>query len=337
MRLPAPRGPISTELFAGLLGVPGPLSTRLGEPVAALPGSTVDARADDDIQISLFACYGMSYDGFDDVNECWEWQPSVLTVRGGLEAVFERDFLADMRLPDELGPDDVPAYLMEVCAPGHLGTLPKYVHRNATLDQFRELVIHRSIDNLHEGDAHTWAIPKVHGRSKSALIEIQADEYGGGMPGRSHAELYSYLMSELDLDAAYGAYIEHIPAVTIAICNLRSFFGLHRRWRGALLGNLAVTEIGSSLTNRHHSEALSRLGASEKARWFHDEHVLADAVHEQLAAHDMCGSFARDYPHEWERVIVGALATLGVRELFARTVTTAWASGVTSLRTLSTV
>jgi len=258
-------------------------------------------------------------------------------VRGGLEAVFERDLLAGVQVPEGLTPDKVPMYLMDLCGPSSPTAFLKFMQKTATLEQFKELVITRSIDALHEGDAHPWAIPRVSGRAKSALIEIQADEYGGGMPGRSHGELYVILMSELDLDPAYGAYIEQIPAVALALQNLRSMFGLQQRWRGGILGNLAATEIGSSLINRHFSEGLARLGGSKRARWFYDEHILADAVHEQLAAHDMCGAFVADYPAEWDRVVIGALATLNLRALFASSVVDPWAAGGTSLRELATV
>jgi hypothetical protein len=336
MRLPAPRGPVSTALFACLSGEPGPVPSQLTELVDALPETTGDTRSDEDVQISLWTCYGLTYAGFDGVDERWEWEPSLLAVRSGIEAVFERDVLAEVRVPADLTPEKVPTYLMELCSAAPTEFL-KFMHQKATLEQFRELVITRSIDALHEGDAHTWAIPRVTGRAKSALIEIQADEYGGGMPGRSHAELYEILMSELDLDPEYGAYIEQIPAAALALHNLRSMFGLHQRWRGRILGNLAATEIGSSLINRHFSDGLARLGASKKARWFYDEHILADAVHEQLAAHDMCGGFVADYPTEWDQVVIGALATLGVRALFASSVVDPWAAGDTSLRELATV
>ncbi len=337
MRLPAPRGPISTELFACLSGEPGPVPSRLTELLDALPVTTADARSDEDVQISLWVCYGLTYEGFDGVDERWEWQPSLLAVRGALEAVFERDLLAEAQVPADLTPEKVPAFLMERCGATSPAAFLKFMQQDATIEQFKELVITRSIDALHEGDAHTWGIPRVNGRAKAALIEIQADEYGGGMPGRLHAELYAILMSELDLDPEYGAYIEQIPAVALVLHNIRSFFGLHRRWRGGILGNLAATEIGSSLINRHFSEGLARLGGSKRSRWFYDEHILADAVHEQLAAHDMCGAFVADYPAEWERVVIGALATLSVRALFARSVVDPWAAGGTSLRELATV
>jgi heme oxygenase-like protein len=339
MGLPAPRGPLSQDLFAVLRGRPGPAALALGELVgtvdaAANLGDGGDARTCEDTQIALFACYGLHYDGFEDVDAGWEWNPHLLAVRTTLEARFERDLLtsAGEAAPQLSGGAPLARFLLDAASPAHESALGTYVHRQATLEQFRELVIHRSIYNLREGDQHTWAIPRIGGRAKSALVAIQADEYGGGVPGRMHAELFGYTMRELDLDPTYGAYVERIPAISIAILNLMSLFGLHRRWRGALLGNLAVTEIGSSIANRRYSEGLARLGASDRARWFYDEHIEADAVHEQLAAHDMCGSFAAEHPEELNTVILGAQATLDLRRLFATTVTDAWNRGTTSLR-----
>lgn len=335
MRLPRPRGPISTALFAALQQQPAAVDTELAAltTAAAALEERQDARACEDTQITLFACYGLHYDGFEDVEPLWEWNPGLLGLRAALEARFERAFLqAIPARPPDLRAAGLTQFLLDVASPVPGSPLGVYVNRHATLQQFQELVIHRSIYNLREGDQHTWAIPRVTGRAKSALVEIQADEYGGGSPGRMHAELFAVTMRELDLDPAYGAYIEQIPAVSIAILNLMSLFGLHRRWRGALLGNLAVTEIGSSIANRRYSQGLTRLGASTRARWFYDEHIEADAVHEQLAAHDMCGEFASQHPGELDDVLTGALATLELRRLFASQVTAAWEGGATSLR-----
>ena len=57
-------------------------------------------------------------------------------------------------------------------------------------------------------------------------------------------------MEALGLDARYGAYLEHIPAITLATVNLMSMLGLHRRRRGAIVGHLALFEMTSSLPNR---------------------------------------------------------------------------------------
>ncbi|WP_345151865.1 iron-containing redox enzyme family protein [Nonomuraea rubra] len=69
-------------------------------------------------------------------------------------------------------------------------SLSGFLARRADLRQFREFVIHRSIYHLKEADPHTWAIPRLAGGPKAALVEIQADEYGGGRRERMHSELF---------------------------------------------------------------------------------------------------------------------------------------------------
>ena len=47
------------------------------------------------------------------------------------------------------------------------------------------------------------------------MVEIQADEYGGGDADRIHAELFARSMAALGLDRRYGAYLDALPAVTL--------------------------------------------------------------------------------------------------------------------------
>src|SRR3954453_19125102 len=117
-------------------------------------------------------------------------------------------------------------------------------------------MVHRSAYQLKEADPHTWAIPRLHGGPKGAMVEVQADEYGGGRPERIHAQLFADSMSALGLDAGYGAYLDHLPAPTLATVNLMSLFGLHRRLRGAIVGHLALFEMTSSLPNRRYARGM---------------------------------------------------------------------------------
>jgi hypothetical protein len=257
----------------------------------------------------------------------------VLSVR----AAAERRFLAVLRALAEpalagLTPAPVSAALLELVGGDDPKGLAGYVQRHATLTQFREFVAHRSIYQLREADPHTWAIPRLAGRAKAGLLEIQIDEYGGGRLADMHAELFRTTMDSLGLDTRHGAYVDHVPAITLANTNLVSLFGLHRRWRGALLGHLASFEMTSSLANRRYGNGLRRLGYGPSATRFYDEHVEADAVHEQVAAHDMCGAFAEDEPERAADVIFGAAAALALGRLVGRYLCARWAQGTTSLR-----
>jgi hypothetical protein len=195
-----------------------------------------------------------------------------------------------------------------------------------------EFLVHRSAYQLKEADPHSWALPRLYGAPKAALVEIQADEYGNGRAERMHAQLFADAMDELGLDARYGAYVDRLPGVTLATVNLMSFFGLHRRWRGAIVGHLALFEMESSLPNRRYADGLRRLGAAPRATEFFDEHVTADAVHEQIAAVDLAGGLARQQPQLTADILWGAAALVELDDCLARHVMGAWETGVSSLR-----
>jgi hypothetical protein len=324
--LPQPRGPVSARILTALAGPPGGglADTRI-EPA-------VDALRDEDLQLSLFLCYQLHHRGWSGVDESWEWEPSLLALRAALEEPFERALRQRFSPTAPVQPDDLPARLADLVANSDGPSLSRFVQRHATRDQFEEFVKHRSLYQLHEADPHTWAIPRLAGAVKAALVEIQIDEYGGGRPERMHAELFATTMRRLGLDTRYGAYLDRVPAVTLASNNLMSLFGLHRRLRGALLGHLAIFEMTSSLSNRRYGNGLRRLGGDAEATHFYDEHVVADAVHEQIAAHDLCGGFARAEPERAGDVLFGASACLGVEGTFGAQLIDAWSAGRSSLR-----
>lgn len=168
--------------------------------------------------------------------------------------------------------------------------------------------------------------------AKATLVEIQADEYGGGRPERMHAELFRATVRWLELDDNYGHYVPAVPAVTLAVSHLMSLFALHRRWTGALLGHLAALEMTSTGPNRLYSAGARRLGASAQQRRYFDEHVEADAVHEQIAAYDRCGGYAADHPTVAADVLFGAACCLALDDALAGYLLSRWQAGQPSVR-----
>jgi hypothetical protein len=146
-----------------------------------------------------------------------------------------------------------------------------------------------------------------------------------------HATLFAKAMDGLGLDSRYGAYLGRIPGVTLATVNLMSLLGLHRRWRGALVGHLALFEISSSVPNRRYGNGLRRLGFDARATDFFDEHVEADAVHEALAAHDLAGALAIDEPALAADILFGARTMLLLDELAARRMMDGFEAGESTL------
>jgi Iron-containing redox enzyme len=322
--LPEPRGPRSAALLDALRKPPHEL-----QPTVVVPS---DPLADEDLHLALYCCYELHYRGFDSVDDRWEWQPSLLTLRAALEAPFET------ALREAVGPLTPPAGPMDLalqaiadadCSP----SVSCYLERRGTAGQVLEFLVHRSAYNLKEADPHSWAIPRLSGRPKAALVEVLADEYGGGRPERVHARLFADTMEAVGLDSRYGAYLDLIPGVTLATVNLMSLLGLHRRLRGAICGHLALFEASSSLPNRRYATALRRLGLDDqRATAFFDEHVEADAAHEQIAVVDLAGNLVKAEPHLAGDILWGARALAELDARWAAHVLGAWQEDRTSLR-----
>jgi len=341
MRRPAPRGPLSTAI-----------DTTLQGPVRACPSLSAVAREacarrridevtdDEDLQLSLTMLYELHYRGIDGVDPEWEWSGDLIEARRVLERRLEASLrrltsgvtaLVARPRPEA---DDVARVLFAMVEADDGPSLSAFMDRKATLDQFREFLVHRSIYHLKEADPHTWAVPRLAGRAKAALVEVQADEYGGGRAERMHSVLFARTMAALDLADTYGAYIDDVPATTLAATNAISMFGLHRRLRGAVAGHLAALEMGSSVPNRRYGNGLRRLGFDADTTWFFDEHVEADAVHEQIAGRDLAGGLVEDEPDLLGDVLFGAATALALDARAASRMLEAWAAGRSSLRSI---
>ncbi|HTI34833.1 MAG TPA: iron-containing redox enzyme family protein, partial [Miltoncostaea sp.] len=292
------------------------------------PEPVDDPLTGEDAPLALYMLYELHYRSFAGVDDGWEWEPSLLALRGRLEAAFEARLREEVPVPDAAG--DVAEGILAIVEADDGPSLSRRLAASGTRDEFAEFVVHRSAYHLKEADPHTWAIPRLAGRAKAALVEIQADEYGGGRPEWVHAALFARSMRALGLDDRYGVLIDRIPGATLATVNLMSLFGLHRRLRGAVLGHLAVLETTSSEPMRRYGACLRRLGLDDATPFF-DEHVQADAVHEQIAVRDMAGALAVDEPELARDVLWGAAAVTALEGDFARRLIAAWDAGRSSL------
>lgn len=332
MLLPEPRGPITQGL------------QKLREPESAVDVvSITDAAAavagtvlhHDDVQLALWILYELHYRGFDDVDPRAEWAPELIGIRGMLEQRFEAELRALTR-------ESVDAAVAEDCSIADRifsmvrhdtgPRLSSFVQREITPSQFNELLIHRSVYTLKEGDPHSFAIPRLTGRAKAALVEIQFDEYGSGRPSEMHSTLFASTMRHCGLDDSYGAYIGDVPGYTLASNNAMSLFGLNRRLRAVACGHLAAFEASSSLPSRRYAAGVRRLGFGDEAARYFDEHVEADAVHEQVAAREMCGALVEDQPGSETDILFGVATCLAIDGLVGEQLLTAWRAGRSALR-----
>ncbi|GAA3387556.1 iron-containing redox enzyme family protein [Streptomyces roseoviridis] len=319
--LPPPRGELSEAVADFLLGrtatLPGPRATEAADPFG------------EDLHLALHLAYELHYRGFDGVPDDTEWDPDLLRLRALLERRFE-DALR-MRCGRFGGVREVFDALLTEPVDGRGAS--HYLLRHGTLGHLREYAVLRSVYQLREADPHLWVVPRLQGRAKAAMMTIQFDEYGCGRPEQMHARLFADLMEDLGLDSSYGRYLPHVGAPALAAVNLMSLLGLHRSRRGALVGHFAALEVTSSPGASRIAAAMRRIGAGQAAIRFYDEHVEADAVHEQLVRRDVVGGLLADEPDLADDVTFGVEATVLLEDALSDAATDAWEAGTTALRT----
>ncbi|MFF2721293.1 iron-containing redox enzyme family protein [Streptomyces sp. NPDC058011] len=322
--LPQARGPLSENVLTVLAGS----GTRLPETGAV-------RRCDpygDDVQLLLYVLYELHYRGFSGVDEKLEWNPALLGVRAAAEDVF----LHALRRDGGTGSKDVAGVVdaLQVEPVGDDGhSVSHHLQRDGELWQLREYAALRSLYHLKEADPHLWVVPRLTGRAKAGMVAVEFDEFGAGRAENIHARLFADLMTDLGLDSQYGHYLDAVPAQALAIVNMMSLFGLHRRLRGALVGHFAAVEITSSPGSRRLATALRRVGAGPAAQRFYDEHVEADAVHEQVVRHEVIEGLLEDEPALAADIVLGIEATGHLENLLGDHLLTAWRDGRSALRT----
>ena len=331
MRLPLPRGPLSAALMNDLRsGTVRPATLACAQHLAR---TTSDALADEDLQICLLAMYELHYSGLDGVAAQAEWDPEVLRLRQVLEAALERDLRRAVPVVEDDGaPIDLALERVIEALDGG-PSISRFLSRSGDERQWREFLVQKSLYHLHEADPHTFAIPRLTGKAKAALVEIQSDEYGGGSPARMHSALFARMMREFDLDDSYGAYVDSVPAPALATTTLMTFFGISRRWRGAAVGHLCGIEMTSTEPCRRLAAGLHRLQADPEAILYYEEHVEADAVHEQLASKDLAGSLVATSPELRADLLFGIGAYLTVEARMGASILESWEDGGSRLRT----
>ncbi|QCX27843.1 iron-containing redox enzyme family protein [Nocardioides jishulii] len=322
MKTPRPCGPLSTWVSLTLTG---------GDPGEMPEVTSHDPLLDLDFQLALWTLYELHYSGFDDADDAWEWDPTLLTFRASLEKPFEEALrtLSAPLVPATLSvapttSDAMVELLMSMIDGAPSSGLAQHVQRRADLEQFTHFMRLRSIYHLKESDPQTFVVARLPGDVKVAVSELQYDEFGAGRPEMLHQTLFAEALEACGLDATYGAYLPDADASTLAVNNTMSLFALHRRLRGASIGHLAAFEATSSVPCRRIAGGIRRLGLPDAAAAYYDEHVEADAVHEQLALRDICGRAVTLEPALAPDVVFGAAACLAVDHLSGLQLMRAW-------------
>lgn len=290
--------------------------------------------ADEDVQLALWTLYELHYRGFDDLAGDPEWDPAMLALRRALEDVLLVELRAatdEWVQPALTARGDLAERLFDLTESMPGAPLSSYLQREATLPEFMEYLQHKSIYHLKESDPQSFVLPRLQGGAKVALAELQYDEYGGGRPEWLHQALFARGLDAAGLSSEYGAYLDRVPALTLAVTNVMNLFALRRSLAAASMGHLGAFEATSSVPCRRVAGGCRRLGLPDAVAVYFDEHVEADAVHEQLAFRDICGGLVADDPGLEEDVFFGAAAYLFSEGRAGEAMLAAWAEGRSSL------
>ncbi|MCW2761749.1 MAG: hypothetical protein JWR85_1950 [Marmoricola sp.] len=304
MKLPQERGPVSRHVIETLSR-----DDEHSEPLALGDGAVI---GDEDVQLALWVIYELHYRGFEGVRDDREWDIGMLAQRRTIEGRFELELREATRgrLGSVSDGGDLGKQLLGLVAADDSPSPAAFLQRRASRDQILDYLRERSVQQLKESDPQSFVLPRLDGAAKVALAELQYDEYGAGRPERLHAKLYADALEGAGLDPTYGAYIDEVSALSLACTNVMTLFGLNRRLRGAAMGHLAAFEASSSVPCRKITAGLERVGFSATVSAYFHEHVEADAVHEQVAASDICGAMVADDPSLREDVLFGAASCL---------------------------
>ncbi|MBU2110699.1 MAG: iron-containing redox enzyme family protein, partial [Actinobacteria bacterium] len=290
----------------------------------------VDADSDDDAALALWMLYELHHRGLEGVDDALEWDPALLVLRARLEHDLEerwRDRARHLALPAQerlADGEDFAEVFFDLCAADTGGeSLARFVQREAETEQVLALLRQRSIYHVREQDSAMWALPRLDDETKAHLVAIAADEYGNGHPDRLHAELWRRGMAACDLDTGYAAYLDEALPQVLEQNNLMSMLGLHRRLVPAALGHLAAFEVCSSVPSKRMVRGLERLGMPEPVVEYYREHMVADAVHEQVAVRRMLGGWVAREPHVADDTLWGAAVCLAAEQETATAVLTA--------------
>ncbi|HEX6150144.1 iron-containing redox enzyme family protein [Nocardioides sp.] len=310
MHIPSPRGKLSACVAEVLRQQQvGPIDASFAE-------------SDEDAALSLWILHELSYSGFADVDDGLEWDIGLVTLRLELEAALEAQLRDRFPGPPEPSDDLVAAFFGYVET--HDGpSLAGHVHTDGTDEQVLELLRWRSVYHLKETDPSAFVLARLPRPARAALAELLYDEYGAGRPERLHSHLFAEAMRSVGLDPERG-YVDDVPLEVLELNNAVTMFGLHRRLRGAAMGHLAAFECTSSVPSRRLVRGLQRLGFPPPVIDYYEEHVLADAVHEQVAVRDIVSPLVTEDPRQLEDVFFGAFTCLDQEARVARVLLDRW-------------
>ena len=192
---PEPRGDISSWLI-----------DRLLQPVHEVHGarrSRAQTVSGEGLPCALYALYELHYRGFEGVDECWEWDPSLLAFRAGSKRVRGRADRARSARCRPMPKPEMDLVLLEILS-GRRAVLGRLLERPGPSMSSANSSFTVGLP-AQGGRPSLVGDPAAVGQPEGALVEIQSDEYGRGDPARSRS-VFAETMDAWTSTSRYGEY-----------------------------------------------------------------------------------------------------------------------------------
>src|SRR3712207_914654 len=131
--LPDPRGPLSAQVTEALAGDP-----LVGDFPAPPVDLGEDVLTDDDLQLALWVLYELHYEGFEEVDEAWEWDPRAVAFLARLEEAFLAGLRAMAPVPDTDPAAPLHERIEALTELAPSSGMSRFMQREASPEQFRE-------------------------------------------------------------------------------------------------------------------------------------------------------------------------------------------------------
>ena len=205
---------------------------------------TDDALTDEDLQLALYCCYELHYQGFDQSAMTGSGIPLFSKVRASSRRRSKEDSEQRFRMKRHRGRRGA-----RCAVATEWGRL---------VSRFRDGYLEHGNRFHVEGDRNAtvrlpaqggrpphWAIPRRSGRAKAAIVSIQSDEYGNGYTEAMHSSLFADAMRALDLDPTYWRVSRSPAGRDVGHDEPHLNVRPAPPSRGALVGHLASFEMNS--------------------------------------------------------------------------------------------
>ena len=228
----------------------------------------------------------------------FQHHPAVAALKYRLEEAFLT------RMPTTGAPTgDAVAGMRKVAAVDLVPSVYDWIADEATLDEVRAYL---SLEGGPDGgfdDLVALCQIGIDGEAKVELATNYWDEMGRGELAGVHTELHRRMANALRLEAIDR---RDQPVEALERSLLGSTLATNRAWQPELVGALGLLELQAGPRCRRVVKGLRRLGCSDDALAFYEEHAVADPRHGKDWLDHVVAPLAERFPDWAPRIVRGA-------------------------------